>query len=260
MLDKIVAHKRRQLASTVTDLAPTTADLPQMPPVRSLKEGLIRAPGVAVIAEIKRRSPSKGDLRLDLSAAELADRYTRAGASAISVLTDDEFFAGSVADLRKAKQHTNLPVLRKDFILAESQVYESRQIGADAILLIVAILSVEELHKLHGLARRIGLEVLIEVHSADEVEQALTVDPEIIGINNRDLTTFTVDLKTTEALRELIPPEIACISESGISTRADIRRLAAWHIDGALVGEAIVTSPDPGEKIRELIGGIDDQN
>jgi len=262
MLDKIVSHTRRQLEAInlQTRCAMAEFDLGAAPSVRSLRQSLSEKNSVSIIAEIKRRSPSRGALTENLSVAHTAAAYERGGARAISVLTEQEFFHGSVADLQQANSSTRLPVLRKDFIIDEFQVRQSRRIGADAILLIAAILDPKELSHLHTLAREIGLEVLVEVHSAEEIEMALTADPEIIGINNRNLHTFTVDLQTTEILRPLIPDGIVCVSESGVRARKDIDRLAACGVDAALVGEALVTAADPETKVRDLAGTNDDQN
>jgi indole-3-glycerol phosphate synthase len=256
VLAEIIQQKRRELEAVelATGLEALRAQVSGRGPVRSLKAGLTGGGGVSLLAEIKRRSPSKGVLAENLDAGKTARLYESAGASAISVLTEKAFFSGSNDDLAAVRESSTLPVLRKDFMLDEYQVWESRAIGADAILLIAAILEPDELRKLHALAREIALEVLIEVHSEEELREALSVDPEIVGINNRNLETFEVDLGVTERLRPLIPGGIACVSESGIRNRRDVLRMGDLGVDAVLVGEEIVTSPDPGKRIQELLG------
>jgi indole-3-glycerol phosphate synthase len=258
MLDDILLHKKRELEgiNQAAGIECIKQLISQLKPVLSLKQSLREDEGVSLIAEIKRRSPSKGTLAEDLSVEDTVQGYQRSGARAVSVLTDQHSFGGSTDDLMTAKHASSLPILRKDFIVEEYQIWESRLIGADAILLIVAILTPEKLSHYYSLARRIGLEVLAEVHTRDELETALTIRPEIIGINNRNLATFEVDLSTTESLRQYIPEEIVCISESGIGRRSDMLRLQACNVDAALVGEKIVTGPDPNLKIQELLGTV----
>jgi len=262
MLDKILSHKRAELKNMGHryQTSAVAREIASADPVISLRRSLTCNKEVAIIAEIKRCSPSRGRLTDGLSIEQISQTYERAGARAVSVLTETKFFHGSTVDLQTAKKSTRLPILRKDFIIEESQVFESRLIGADAILLIVAILGPQKLADLHMLARQIGLEVLIEVHTPSEVATAVEVNPGMIGINNRDLKTFNVDLETTENLRPMIPAEIACVSESGIKCREDVLRLGNCGVDAVLVGEAIITSSDPHAKIRELSGGIEDQN
>src|SRR6185503_15996199 len=208
-------------------------------------------------AELKRASPSKGILAPHLDLFQVADIYTQNGASAISVLTDEKFFMGSLETLRQLR-FTNhpLPLLRKDFIIDEVQLYESRANGADAILLIAAALTdYKHFADLHACALSLGLTALVEVHDEAETERALKLkDVKLIGINNRNLATFDVSLETTEKLRPLIPSEIAVVAESGIFTASDVERLAKVHVDAILVGEALVTSDDIGAKVRELSG------
>lgn len=256
MLEQIVQHKRAELARRGANLGNEgmPSGTANLPPVCSLADAIRETTNVALIAEIKRRSPSRGWLAENLSAEETVRQYQKAGAHAISVLTETQFFGGANADLQCAKRCSHRPVLRKDFIIAEKQIWESRLIGADAVLLIAAILQSDELSRLYNTACAAGLEVLLEVHTAQEIEIALTVGAEIIGINNRDLRTFQVSLQTSERLRPLIPNHILCVSESGITDSDDVRRLGACGIDAVLVGEAIVTSSNPQRKIRELLG------
>ncbi len=255
MLDKIITHKRQMLSQL--DLAKLTADAKasatQMPPVRSLWKSLTASSEISIIAEIKRRSPSKGDLNINLDPVRMATIYQEAGAVAISVLTEENFFGGSVDDLTQARASVDIPILRKDFILDEYQIWDSRKIGADAILLIAAILTDDELKKLYDIAMIAGLEVLLEVHSESELERALLLDPKIIGINNRNLDNFTVSLQTTADLAKMIGDEIAIISESGIHNSADMIFVQKHGVSAALVGESIVTSNDPAQQIRNLL-------
>jgi indole-3-glycerol phosphate synthase len=254
-LQEILSYKKREIEALKKN--PMFDYPPQIPPVKKRPFGpALRSSGeIRLIAEIKRRSPSRGDLCLDLDAAKLAKRYEEAGAAAISVLTDDYFFGGSLMDLYEARFTAWLPVLRKDFILDKVQIWQiAGERGADAMLLIVAALTDRNLRELLHEAKRYGIDCLVEVHSEIEVETAVRAGAEIIGINNRDLNTFEVDLKTTERLRKLIPEGRIVVSESGIHSRADVEWLQGLGVDAILVGEALVTSPDPAAKIRELLG------
>ena len=211
---------------------------------------------VRLIAELKRASPSRGILAPHLDLFQVADLYVHNGASAISVLTDEKFFLGSLETLYRIRfeRHSPLPLLRKDFIIDEAQLYESRLKGADAILLIAAALTDEALlADLHALALELGLTPLVEVHDEAETERSLKLpDIRLIGINNRNLATFEVTLETTERLRSLIPDSIAVVAESGIFTAGDVERLSKAKVDAVLVGEALVTAPDIASKVREL--------
>ena len=206
-----------------------------------------------LIAEVKRASPSRGILCPDFNPVELAKSYARSGAAAISVLTEAKYFEGSIDHLAAIREKTNLPLLRKDFIFDPYQVYESRAYGADALLLIVAILSQEQLGELLRLSHSLGLSCLVEVHDQAEVERALLSQAKIIGINNRNLNTFTVDISTTHQLRPLIPQERIVVSESGIRSREDIEKLKEWRVNAVLLGEALVTAADIHSKIKELL-------
>jgi indole-3-glycerol phosphate synthase len=216
----------------------------------------IAAPGISVIAEIKRASPSKGLIRPRLDVAAIATAYERAGAGAVSVLTEERHFLGSLADLRKARAACSLPLLRKDFIIDPYQIWEAAANGADAVLLIVAALSGDELQKLHDEAKRMGLECLVEVHDEEELKRALEIEAPLIGINNRNLRTFKVSLDTTLNLIESVPSDRLVVSESGIRDRADVSLLAAAGVSAVLVGETLMCSPDPGKKLEELRGKI----
>ncbi len=208
---------------------------------------------IHLIAEVKRASPSRGILSPNFNPVKLAKTYAQGGASAISVLTEANYFEGSIDYLAAIIEAVRLPLLRKDFIFDPYQIYESRAYGADALLLIVSILSQEQLGELLSLSHRLGLKCLVEVHNEDEVERALLSQAKIIGINNRDLNTFAVDINTTHRLRPLIPQERIVVSESGISRRSDIKKLRGWGVNAVLVGEALVTTSDIQTKMRELI-------
>jgi indole-3-glycerol phosphate synthase len=212
--------------------------------------------GIAVIAEHKRRSPSAGPIRPGSTVAEIAAAYERAGAAAMSVLTEEDHFDGSLEDLREARRACALPLLRKDFVVDRYQLLEARLAGADAVLLIVAALGDGPLAELHRDARALGLDVLVEVHDATELERALALAPapEIVGVNNRDLRDFSVDVERTFALRERIPAEVTVVSESGIVEAAQLQRLAAARVDAVLVGERLMRASDPAEALRTLKG------
>jgi indole-3-glycerol phosphate synthase len=256
VLDEILARKRDE----VTMLRrPQTRDLLRQhaldaAPPRDFGGALRRADGqVAVIGEIKRRSPSKGDLAPDLDPGATAKSYEAGGARALSVLTDAPYFGGRVDDLTAAREATALPVLRKDFTIDEVQVYESRAIGADAILLIAAAITDDELlADLHALARDLGLAVLVEAHDASEIDRALAAGAEIVGVNNRDLGTFAEDLGVGESLGSRIPARVVAVAESAVRTPGDAVRLGAVGFDAVLVGEALVRADDPTGLVRDL--------
>ena len=207
---------------------------------------------LALIAEVKRASPSAGLIAENFDPVAIATRYEAAGADAVSVLTDEPFFQGHLNHLRAVRSAVGLPVLRKDFILDEVQIYEAAAAGADAVLLIVAALEQEALKRLHDVATACQLDVLVEVHTLEELDRALETDARLIGINNRDLATFKVDLAVTETLSEQVPPGIVLVSESGIRTAEDSRRLRACGADAILVGEALMRSGDVARQAGEL--------
>jgi len=258
---EILAHKRTEIArldvreqmARAKDAPPPRIFLPS--PQRGQGPGMKGESKPKLIAELKRASPSRGLLAPHLNMAELAQIYIENGASALSVLTDAKFFLGELSTLRALRftHHVSLPLLRKDFMLEPVQIYEARANGADAVLLIVAALEDAVLHELHALALELGLTALVEVHTAEETERALKIPAvRLIGINNRDLTTFNVSLETTAKLRPLIPNEITVVSESGIFTHEHVRQVAALGVNAILVGEALVTASDIGAKVREL--------
>jgi indole-3-glycerol phosphate synthase len=220
-------------------------------PARSL-EAALGSPGVALIAEIKRASPLKGPLNLDLDAGRLARTYAGAGASAISVLTEPEGFKGSLDDMAAALD-AGVPVLRKDFLVDPWQLMESRAAGADAVLLIVRVVG-ERLGELTTAARSLGMDALVEVHHEHELDDALAVGATLIGVNHRDLTTFEVDPERTAKLAPLVPHEYTVVALSGVSTRREVEELEAAGAAAVLVGESLVTAPDPAAKVRELLG------
>lgn len=254
ILNKIIAQKRGEVEQRQKNV-----------PVSYLEERIAhqKAPldlalalggdHLGLIAEAKRASPSRGVLCPDLNPVELAKTYAQGGATAISVLTEANYFEGSIDYLVAIREEVQLPLLRKDFIFDPYQVYESRAYGADALLLIVAILSQEQLEELMSLSHSLGLECLVEVHSEGEVERALFSQAKVIGINNRDLNTFTVDIYTTRRLLPLIPRERIVVSESGIRSRSDVEKLKGWGVNAVLVGETLVTASDVRAKLRELI-------
>ena len=211
--------------------------------------------GTALIAEVKKASPSKGVIRADFDPERIAATYAENGAAALSVLTDEAYFQGSDAYLGRAKAAAGLPALRKDFTLDPYQVYEARAIGADALLLIVAMMDGGQLRDLYGLAaEEAGLDVLVEVHTAEELERALALGPRLVGVNNRDLKTFKTDLETTFGLLPRFAPGVLSVSESGINHREDVERLQEAGVAAVLVGEALMREADIGAKTRELMG------
>lgn len=256
ILDKIVAKKRQDLALAKIDTPSTTLVRQRMKQAspRSLTEAL-QGEGVSLIAEVKKASPSRGLLAPDFDPVSLARTYAENGASAISVLTETPHFQGRLeflTDIKEALGHGCPPLLRKDFIFDEYQVWEARAWGADAILLIASILEEEEMSSLLSEAQALGMDVLVETHTAAEVEMSVSAGASLIGINNRDLATFKVDLDTTRQLRPLVPAEIPVVAESGIFTRDDVEMVAGWGVDAVLVGEGLVKSGDVGTKVREL--------
>jgi indole-3-glycerol phosphate synthase len=254
-LDRILAAHRRAAGEDRREVARLRAEAAAAPPARPFRAALAARPGISVIAEVKRRSPSKGALAPGLDPAQLARDYARGGAACLSVLTDVEFFGGSPADLASARSAVALPALRKDFTVCEADVYDARIMGADAVLLIVSALSPAELGGLLSLARHLGLDALVEVH--DEAEAALAVDSgaDLIGVNQRDLVTFEVDTDRAVRVVGSLPGDVVKVAESGIRDSADVERLAGAGFDAVLVGEALVTAEDPGHALAGLLAG-----
>lgn len=254
ILDTILQHKERELSErqAAVPLRALEQKAASMGPPRDFAAAL-RQNGIRLIAEIKRASPSKGVFAPDLDPAALAQTYTDNGASALSVLTDERFFQGSLSDLTAARAAVDIPALRKDFTTDEYHIIEARAAGADAVLLIVAALPQPRLRALLRCAQDLGMAAIVEVHTVEETAQALEVDSKVIGINNRNLHTFETTLETTAALRALIPSDRIVISESGIHTPEDVARLHGWHVDAMLIGEALVTAPDTAAKVATLV-------
>lgn len=257
ILDRIVDHKRGELARAVavTPSAEMRRRAEAGPSVRDFASAL-RGPGISLIAEVKKASPSRGVLRENFDHVALAQQYAIAGASAISVLTDEAHFQGTLEHLAAIREALpdGPPLLRKDFLFDAYQLYEARACGADAVLLIVAILEQQLLTDLMSGSAALGMPALVEVHDEAEVDRALAAGATIIGVNNRDLRSFDLDIATTERLRPLIPRGSAVVAESGIFTRDDIHRLDACGVDAVLIGESLVVADDPADKIRELMG------
>ncbi|MFZ5761559.1 MAG: indole-3-glycerol phosphate synthase TrpC [Thermodesulfobacteriota bacterium] len=252
ILDTIVARKREEVAA----LRRTGIADPEGPvaPPRGFARALTEYAGVAIIAEAKKASPSKGVIRPDFDPVAIARQYQAGGAQALSVLTDEHFFQGSLAYLSQVRAAVALPVLRKEFIIDPLQIEEARRHGADAILLIAAILDTVQMRDFREQAEGLGMDVLVEVHDEAEAEQALAAGSRLIGVNNRDLRDFSVDLDTTFRLRRLIPAAIPLVSESGIRDYRDMQRLAAHDIAAALVGETLMRASDQAQALRELRG------
>jgi len=249
MLDDIITATRARIGDL--DCSVLRARALDLPPARSF-EAALAAPGLGVIAEVNRRSPSRGELAALLDPVDQVDAYERGGAAAISVLTEPEFFSGSLDDLVAVRAAVDVPVLRKDFIVDAAQIWESRLAGADAVLLIVAALAEGELARLIEETAEAGLDALVEVHSASEVERALVAGARIVGVNNRDLTTFSVDLATAESLSDAVAEVPVRVAESGILTTVEAGRMADAGYHAVLVGEALVKATDPAALVAEL--------
>jgi indole-3-glycerol phosphate synthase len=257
ILDEILDWKRDEVTAlrAAVPLVAVRRAATDAPPPRDMVAALHR-PGVSLIAEIKRASPSKGLIRPDLDPAALGRTYEAHGAAAISVLTDERYFQGSLADLRAVRAAVSLPVLRKEFVIDPYQVYEARAAGADAVLLIAAALDDAPLRALYELVRALGMAALVEVHDEGELTRALAIGPRIVGVNNRDLHTFQVDLGTTARLRARVPDDVVLVAESGVHTPGDVARLSEIGADAMLVGESLVRAADTGAKIRELLSEV----
>jgi indole-3-glycerol phosphate synthase len=259
ILKKIVAHKQGEvaaakLAAPITELKSRIRDLEEVPRgfERHLRES-VASDWTAIIAEVKKGSPSRGVIREDFDPLAIAEIYQSNGATCLSVLTDEHFFLGHLRYLALIREGVSLPLLRKDFICDPYQIYEARAAGADAILLIAAMLDLNRLREFHAVAREINLDVLLEVHDEAEMEQALKTDCTLIGVNNRNLRTFVTDLGTTGRLSRMMPAERLLVAESGINNRADIIRLQADGAGAFLIGEAMMRENDIGAKLQELL-------
>jgi len=260
-LDRILAAKRSELAAGRRDATSNWSDkqleqaLAGVGPTRALIDTLRLPPSPRVIAEFKRASPSAGAIREGAQIEEIVPAYEAAGAAAVSVLTD-RHFQGSLKDLQVARQCTNLPILRKDFIVERSQILEARQAGADAILLIVAALPPPTLKQLTDFAHELDLDVLAEAHDEYELDRAMAAGCELVGVNNRDLRTFEVDLERSISLRSRVPSSFTYVAESGIATPEHLLRLQEAGVDAVLIGSTLMSAPDPGEALRGLLDGM----
>lgn len=255
-LDDILEEKQKEVreAKEKLSLEELRGGLKVLSPRRNFKASISKAGQINLIAEIKKTSPSKGVIREDFNPGEIARIYEESGAKALSILTDKRFFGGDLSYLDDVRKMTKLPILCKDFIIDEYQIYQSAQAGADAILLIAAILSKEKIVKFLSLGAGLDLECLVEVHTEDELKKALEADSSIIGINNRDLQTFEVDTQTTRRLIGMIPEKKVIVSESGIKSHRDIENLKNLGVGAVLVGEAFMESADIGAKVKEVMG------
>lgn len=257
VLDRIMQHKAQEVAYqeskiSMKDLRVMADDTePGRGFVESLRKSISEGRS-AVIAEVKKASPSKGVIRADFNPAEIAENYQHYGASCLSVLTDEEFFQGSAESFQLARQACDIPMLRKDFMLADYQLFEARVMGADCILLIVAALEDSLMQDLAGRSIELGMDVLIEVHDASELERGLKLEMPMIGINNRNLRTFETSLTNTTSLLELIPQDIIVVTESGIHTAQDVDLMRRHKVNSFLVGEAFMRADNPGKKMAEL--------
>jgi indole-3-glycerol phosphate synthase len=257
ILDTIVHRKKQEVASLRQKglVLPDQFKEKVIPAGRGFRQALVSYPGVSFIAEAKKASPSKGVICEDFRPVEIALNYKRNGAQAISVLTDVDFFQGSLLYLLQVREAVDLPVLRKDFIIDELQIREAALCGADAILLIAAILDRHQLRDMQACAGELGMDVLVEIHNEEELDKALAAESRLIGINNRNLNDFTVDIETTFRLKKLIPADIPVVSESGLKSREDIKRLEAEGITAALIGETLMRAGMSGDIFRSLRNG-----
>lgn len=259
ILDRIIADKKEELKETKArvPLSELKARLKDAPPARDFAAAINNSGSVSIIAEVKKASPSKGLIRADFDPVGIARTYEQSGAKAISILTESKYFQGSLSFLSQIREKVRLPLLRKDFIIDEYQVYEARANGADAFLLIAVCLDRQLMGDLYQLGKELGMETLAETHDEEDVEKALGLPFRVIGINNRNLKTFNVDIKTTERLIKGIPKDKIVVSESGISTAGDMRFLQGIGAGAALIGEALMREKDFGNKLRELaVAGV----
>ena len=250
-LERIVTAHRHRATVDGRDVEALRAVALAAPAARGFARAL-KVPGLSVIAEIKRRSPSKGPLAPDIDAASLACSYASGGAACLSVLTDVDYFGGSIDDLQTARAASGLPVIRKDFTVCEADVYDARIMGADCVLLIAAALTDDELMRFHHAATAVGLDALVEIHDERELERALAIDATLIGVNQRDLRTFAVDHERAKRVGAAMPSSVVRVAESGVRGPDDAASLAAAGFDAVLVGESLVTSADPGAGVASL--------
>lgn len=254
VLDRIVATKKEEVARLRSWEGVVAAALEDAPTPRDFAAALRGEGEVAVMAEVKRRSPGAGEIRPGLNPAGLALSYQDGGAAALSVLTDETYFGGGLDDLREVRERVEIPVLRKDFVIDELQVDEARGAGADAVLLIVRILDDERLRALRERAEALKMSALVEVHGPEELARALDAGARVVGVNNRDLSTFETDLAVTERLAGAVPPGVILVSESGVRNGDDVARMGRAGADAVLVGTSLLEAPDPGRAVSELAG------
>lgn len=256
ILDDILTHKRSEVeaAKRARPEAELAARIAEAPPVRGFAAAMAAAEGIALIAEVKKASPSAGIIRDDFDPVQIAEVYAAHGAACLSVLTDERFFQGSLEDLQAVRAAVEIPVLRKDFLIDRYQVLEARAAGADGILLIAECLDDDRLRELYSLAGELGMDALVELYEPDNLERVLKLRPKLLGVNNRNLKTFVTDLQHTLALRPRVPDGVLLISESGIRTRDDVARLQSAGVGGILVGETLMRAPDVGDKVDLLLG------
>lgn len=256
ILSEIIANKRFEvdIQKRAISIEQLEEGLHNLPPTRSMKKALANAP-VGIIAEFKRRSPSKGWIKEDACPEEIVPAYATAGAAALSILTDEKFFGGSLRDIRMARPLVNLPILRKDFIIDEYQIYQARIVGADAVLLIAAALQQEQCRTLAAKAHELGLEVLLEIHSAAELPY-ISEEIDMVGINNRNLGTFHTDVENSFQLAGQLPKEVLLVSESGISDPETVKRLQRSGFRGFLIGETFMRTPAPGNTLQQFIASL----
>jgi indole-3-glycerol phosphate synthase len=256
IIDDIIANKKAELLETKrrTPLAELKGRVSDAGPARGFGKVLSSGEGIKLIAEVKKASPSKGIIREDFDPVKIAGTYEESGASCVSVLTEKKYFQGSLEYLENIRKRVKLPLLRKDFIIDEYQIHEARAFGADAILLIAACLDRRQMEDYLALAAGVGLDVLVESHTYQELDRSLLAGAALVGINNRDLSTFVVSLQTTLDLLKDIPDDRTVVSESGIKTRADVERLRSAGVDAILVGESLMREKDIGKKVKELLG------
>ncbi len=257
VLDTILQHTKGEVARRKRDTPPAKLmDMPLYHRERRSFSAAIRGASPAIIAELKKASPSKGEIRSDFDVPSLALGYERGGACALSVLTDERFFSGSLRNLALAREAVSLPLLRKDFLVDAYQLHEALAYGADAVLLIIAALDPQQLTDLMAEATAVGLETLVEVHTEREMESALEAGVTLLGINNRDLQTFNVDIDTTVRMLPRVPPAVSVVSESGIQSANEIQRLQAAGVHGFLLGESLMRTEDPGATLARLIATV----
>ena len=257
ILEKIVNHKASEIAAAkaarpIKDVA-AAAETASAP--RDFLTALQHAANIALIAEVKKASPSKGMIRADFDPVTIAQTYAACGASCISVLTDENFFQGHLDYLTAIRQQVDIPLLRKDFIIDEYQVFEARAAGADAVLLIAECLEADQLIGLHKRICELGMTPLVELYDANNVAKVMAADPVLVGVNNRDLNTFEVDLNHSVKVKQLLPPSVTFVSESGIYTRSDVEMLEKSGVDAMLVGESLMRADDIGDAVKTLLGG-----